>query len=77
MAVVCDRCGSILSATAKQLTQQEAATMKDRLPKMMCHVCKTSTTCHAIPMPYVTRYLVNELAAMNIKVTFDVEKISC
>lgn len=33
MAVVCDRCGSILSATAKQLTQQEAATMKDRLPK--------------------------------------------
>mgnify|MGYP000810402765 CR=1 FL=1 len=25
MAVVCDRCGSILSATAKQLTQQEAA----------------------------------------------------
>ena len=28
-------------------------------------------------MPYVTRYLVNELAAMNIKVTFDVEKISC
>ncbi|OAO15564.1 hypothetical protein AV274_2731, partial [Blastocystis sp. ATCC 50177/Nand II] len=57
--------------------QQEAATMKDRLPKMMCHVCKTSTTCHAIPMPYVTRYLVNELAAMNIKVTFDVEKISC
>ena len=33
MTVVCDRCGSILSATAKQLTQQEAATMKDRLPK--------------------------------------------
>ena len=32
-AVGCDRCGSILSATAKQLTQQEAATMKDRLPK--------------------------------------------
>lgn len=28
-------------------------------------------------MPYVTRYLVNELAAMNIKVAFDVEKISC
>ena len=32
-AVVCDRCGSILSATAKQLTQQEAATLKDRTPK--------------------------------------------
>lgn len=42
---------------------------------MMCHVCKTSTSCHVIPMPYVTRYLVNELAAMNIKVQFDVEKI--
>ena len=44
---------------------------------VICHVCKTSTSCHVIPMPYVTRYLVNELAAMNIKVTFDVEKISC
>ena len=44
---------------------------------MVCHVCKTSTTCHLVPMPYVTRYLVNELAAMNIKVAFDVEKISC
>lgn len=44
---------------------------------VICHVCKTSTSCHVIPMPYVTRYLVNELAAMNIKVTFDVDKISC
>ena len=44
---------------------------------MVCHVCKTSTTCRLVPMPYVTRYLVNELAAMNIKVAFDVEKISC
>ena len=43
----------------------------------MCHVCKTSTTGHVIPMPSVTRYLVTELAAMNIKGTFDVEKISC
>ena len=86
-AVICDKCGSMLSATAKQMTQQEAATLKERMPRsridgvewllVMCHVCKTSTSCHVIPMPYVTRYLVNELAAMNIKVTFDVEKISC
>ena len=32
-AVICDKCGSILSATAKQMTQQEAATMKNKVPK--------------------------------------------
>ena len=32
-AIICDKCGSMLSATAKQLTQQEAATMKNRMPK--------------------------------------------
>lgn len=32
-AVICDKCGSILSATAKPMTQQEAATMKERVPK--------------------------------------------
>lgn len=34
-AVICDKCGSILSATAKQMTQQEAATLKERVPKSM------------------------------------------
>ena len=34
-AVICDKCGSILSATAKQMTQQEAATLHDRIPKSM------------------------------------------
>lgn len=87
LAVICDKCGSILSATAKQMTQQEASALKNKVPKsrcvdavmnvVMCHVCKTSTSCHTVPMPYVTRYLVNELAAMNIKMRFDVEKISC
>ena len=32
-AVICDKCGSILSATAKPMTQQEAATLKERVPK--------------------------------------------
>ena len=30
-----------------------------------------------MPLPYVFRYLANELAAMNIRVTVDVDAIKC
>ena len=38
-AVICDKCGSILSATAKQMTQQEVATMKNKVPKSRKRWC--------------------------------------
>lgn len=75
IATLCEKCGSMISSVAKPITQQEAATIKNNQPKLMCTVCKSGTTCRNVPMPYVTRYLVNELAAMNIRVTFDIDPI--
>lgn len=34
-----------------------------------CTVCQTGEGCEAVAMPYVFRYLANELAAMNIKMS--------
>jgi DNA-directed RNA polymerase beta subunit len=40
-----------------------------------CISCGTGSGCVPMPMPYVFRYLANELAAMNIRITLDVEAI--
>lgn len=37
----------------------------------MCKLCETGDHCAIIAMPYVFRYLANELAAMNIKIKLD------
>jgi DNA-directed RNA polymerase I subunit RPA2 len=37
-----------------------------------CRLCETGDHCVAIPMPYVFRYLANELAGMNIKIQLDI-----
>lgn len=37
-----------------------------------CRACESGEHCVPIPMPYVFRYLVNELAAMNIKIKLEV-----
>lgn len=36
-----------------------------------CRLCETGDHCAAIPMPYVFRYFVNEMAAMNIRVNLE------
>lgn len=38
--------------------------------KVVCRNCKTDDTCVKVAIPYVLRYLSNELAAMNIKLSF-------
>jgi len=40
-----------------------------------CVSCGTGSGCVAMPLPYVFRYLANELAAMNIRITLDLEAI--
>jgi len=37
----------------------------------MCRTCGTGAKVVPVPMPYVLRYLANELAAMNIRMTLD------
>uniref|UniRef100_A0A6B2KWS4 DNA-directed RNA polymerase subunit beta n=1 Tax=Arcella intermedia TaxID=1963864 RepID=A0A6B2KWS4_9EUKA len=63
-AWVCNGCGSILTPTVPQ-----------GYPMAICQSClKEGVSSKLIPvvMPYVSRYLVNELAAMNIKSSFEV-----
>jgi DNA-directed RNA polymerase I subunit RPA2 len=41
--------------------------------EIFCRNCQ-SNTCVKVALPYVLRYLTNELAAMNIKLSFGVEE---
>ncbi|KAK8800744.1 hypothetical protein WA158_000069 [Blastocystis sp. Blastoise] len=74
IAGICEKCGNILTSVAIPTSQTPRAMQREKA-KMMCNTCKSLTSIREIPLPYVTRYLANELAAMNIKLTFDVEKI--
>jgi DNA-directed RNA polymerase I subunit RPA2 len=67
-AHICMRCGSLLSPIRIKPSQGE--TSSDR---MKCLTCDTADTVRSVPMPYVTRYLVAEMAAMNIRVSFDLK----
>ncbi|CAK4078843.1 unnamed protein product [Aphanomyces euteiches] len=75
IATVCTKCGSLLSTWTQRASVSDAgqsdlaiALHKDR-KQWMCATCRTGEACEAVAMPYVFRYLANELAAMNIKMT--------
>jgi len=42
------------------------------IAKVMCRSCDSKDGITAITIPYVFRYLVNELAAMNIRITMNI-----
>jgi DNA-directed RNA polymerase I subunit RPA2 len=69
---VCKKCGELLgtidmikieSKNGKVLSKEE----------IYCKNCQ-SNTCVKVSLPYVLRYLTNELAAMNIKLSFGVKE---
>ena len=75
---VCRKCGSILSCylnreilkNQTQLTEgEEKYTVNE---KVYCRVCD-DYDCRKVQLPYVLRYMTNELAAMNIKMAFKLE----
>ena len=43
--------------------------------KWYCKTCDSSDSIQLLAFPYVFRYLVAELAAMNIKVSLDLQKV--
>uniref|UniRef100_A0A8C3XKP9 DNA-directed RNA polymerase subunit beta n=1 Tax=Chelydra serpentina TaxID=8475 RepID=A0A8C3XKP9_CHESE len=69
VAHVCVKCGSLLSPLLEK-PPPSWSTMRNR--KYYCTVCNQSDTIDTISVPYVFRYFVAELAAMNIKVKLDV-----
>ena len=53
---------------------QTAAASREVPRKWSCLLCKNTDTVHVVRMPYVFRYLVAELASVNIKVSLDVKQ---
>mmetsp|Transcript_19854 Transcript_19854/g.14297 ORF Transcript_19854/g.14297 Transcript_19854/m.14297 type:complete len:113 (+) Transcript_19854:3282-3620(+) len=79
---VCRKCGSILSCYLNReiLKKQDQVIQTDDMQKkyavnekVYCRVCE-DYDCRKVSLPYVLRYLTNELAAMNIKLKFHLEE---
>ncbi|XP_067241642.1 DNA-directed RNA polymerase I subunit RPA2 [Chanodichthys erythropterus] len=70
VAQVCIDCGSLLSPLLEKPPPHWSAT---RHRKTICLLCKKSDSIETVAVPYVFRYFVAELAAMNIKVKLDVK----
>jgi DNA-directed RNA polymerase I subunit RPA2 len=66
---VCDKCGSLLAPSATPATAALPA-------GVTCLSCKTDEGIRVVQMPYVFRYLANELAAMNVRMRMDIGKVS-
>jgi len=63
-AFVCSRCGSLISVVSRPVATESAAT-----PKLVhtCRQCGSSAHVGMVTIPYVLKYLVNELAALGIR----------
>ncbi|GCC30726.1 DNA-directed RNA polymerase I subunit RPA2 [Chiloscyllium punctatum] len=69
VAHVCTKCSSLLSPVLEKPPPLWSAT---RHRKYQCTLCHQSGTIEIVSVPYVFRYFVAELAAMNISVQLDV-----
>lgn len=72
---VCTKCGSILSPLLDKPAVKVAAAAAHKERKWTCKVCESTEHIQLLAFPYVFRYLVAELAAMNIKVALDVKRV--
>lgn len=81
IAIVCKNCGQLISTLQKPRIEQfsgsftssneDMAVEKDQ--KYFCLSCNTGNYCAETALPYVLRYLVNELAGMNIRLTLGMQ----
>ncbi|XP_042593360.1 DNA-directed RNA polymerase I subunit RPA2 [Cyprinus carpio] len=70
VAQVCMDCGSLLSPLLEKPPPYWSNT---RHRKTICLLCNKSDSIETVSVPYVFRYFVAELAAMNIKIKLDVK----
>ncbi|KAG5831418.1 hypothetical protein ANANG_G00303520 [Anguilla anguilla] len=70
VAQVCMDCGSLLSPLLEKPPPYWSAT---RHRKTVCTLCGKSQSIDVVSVPYVFRYFVAELAAMNIKIKLDIK----
>jgi len=69
---VCTKCGSLISPVLLKANTTESAILQDQ-KEWTCMFCKEDANISVISVSYVFRYLVAELAAMNIKVHLEVK----
>ena len=80
---VCAKCGSILSCYVNKEIRKNSLTLENAgsslgsgayqvNEQVYCRVCD-GYDCRKIALPYVLRYLTNEMAAMNIRMKFDLD----
>lgn len=76
LAHVCGRCGNLLTvyqqpvaqSSSIGVTSQHIASAGLRTPwRQTCTFCKSSDDVRALDLPYVFRYLTNELAGMGVR----------
>ena len=79
-AYVCTKCGSLVSTSLEKPASSLAAASVEATLNWYCSVCTegndtgtVTDTVRPISVPYVFRYLLAELAAMNIKIVLDVK----
>ncbi|XP_020616310.1 DNA-directed RNA polymerase I subunit RPA2-like isoform X2 [Orbicella faveolata] len=72
---VCTKCGSILSPLLDKPAVELAAAAAHRERKWTCKTCESSEHIQLLAFPYVFRYLVAELAGMNIKTSLEVRRV--
>ncbi|KAJ1438517.1 hypothetical protein B484DRAFT_444535 [Ochromonadaceae sp. CCMP2298] len=69
IAHVCGKCGSMLSVFAHTQNFANAGYGAGAQVVQKCSMCKSAAAVQPVHLPYVFRYLANELAGMGIKVT--------
>ena len=77
---VCKKCGSIISSYLnKEILKNETVITGVSNPSgyninsaVYCRVCD-AYDCKKVSLPYVLRYMTNELSAMNIKMKFNLD----
>jgi len=76
---VCTKCGSILSTYVNReiikrnnLTSNNEQRIYAVNERVQCRVCDTYD-CKKVSLPFVLRYLTNELAGMNIRLNFHLD----
>ena len=72
---MCTKCGSILSPLLDKPAVEVAAAAAHRERKWTCITCESSEHIQLLAFPYVFRYLVAELAGMNIKTSLEVKRV--
>jgi len=75
---VCRNCGSIISCYVNKEVRKSEVVMENKEKSysinqaVYCRVCE-GYDCKKVALPYVLRYLTNELSALNIKMKFSLD----